>query len=214
MMRFTPVRDPDTGRIDMIENQPVEWGIYGKSAVVAATLGVERYDHFYPLDFLGKLDGTLDLHDATLVEIASLMAPHVLEDGLGILTRSWIDTAAMVRQGLLKTGTIAFSIYIDGERTHITLNVTNSDTVLCLFDEEGILETAPIVYWSENGSFSTAQVEDEQVDGVMIDMQMQMRRSDDTRMAVAAKRLADQQPEGVVSMMAFKALRTIRAVQG
>lgn len=209
-MRFTPIRDPATGRIDMVENIQVEWGVYGRSAAVAQALGTERYDAFYPENFEGVLQGTRDLHDATLVEIISLMAPHVREDGLDALARIWIDAAELVRKRIIPMATMMFGLSIDGIRSIIILNVTQHETILVLFDEKGAILTKPLAYWNENGAFSTGIVDTDNVDEQMVDLQFQMRRADNTRLAVAAKRTADEQPEGVISMAAYRAMKAVR----
>lgn len=214
-MNFRPVRDPVTGRIDMVPVVKAEWGEYARCDDVAAVIGKERYDRFYPDDFDGQIKGLVDLHDATIVEITALLAPNGDAEMLGRLTRQWVDASALVRDGTLSMATIAFTttgIGNDGHegRTLVVLNVTQHETIMVMFCSCGDILDQPIAYWNDAGAFATAGIDDDVLDDAMLDSQIQMRRWETTEIAVAARRKQDEQPSGVIDMAAFRALRAVR----
>ena len=217
---FTPVRDPATGRIDMVPYVAPAWGDRATSEPVRAAIGRDRYDALYPEGFDGVIRDVEHLHDATLVEVTSMLAPHVDDEAMGRLTRQWIDAARLVRDGTLRMATVAFGMHMDdGEGddgshdglTYTVLNVTNHEVVLTMFCDCGALKAQPLTYWSDRGTFSTNQIDDEDIDQAMVDLPTQMRRRDDTGLAVAAWRRQAEQPQGVVDIAAFRILRGLRA---
>jgi len=218
-MDFRPVRDPDTGRIDMVPFTAPEWGDFGRSEVIRSIFGAERYDALHPDDFDSRLETAHDLHDAGFIEVVSLLAPHVDHVQLGKLSRQWIDATSLVRDGTLRQATVAFSLKIDsrpddnghGGGKLIVMNATVHEIVLTMFCGCGDMTSPPVVYWNDNGRYSTGPVEPDQIDEAMTDSQIQFRRWDNTKVAVAAKRRQDRQPEGVVDMAAFRSLRAVKA---
>ena len=216
---FTPVRDPITGRIDMVPYVAPQWGDRAVSEPVRSAIGRERYDTLYPEGFDGVLKDAEHLHDATIVEVTSMMAPHADDDSMGRLIRQWTDAANLVRNGTLGRATVAVGMHMaeDDEEsgmhagvTYFILNITVHEVVLTVFCDCGEMKTAPITYWSDAGAFSTNQVDDEAIDHGMIDLEIQMRRRDDTVLAVTAARRMAEQPKGVVDMAAFRMLRSVR----
>lgn len=211
-MPFKPVRDPVTGRLDMIREVEPEWGEYGRSEGVRNALGHERYDELHPDDFGGAIATVEDLHDAVLVEITSLLAPHCDDGALGKLARSWIDATRLVRDRRMAMATIAFTANGTdscGGKTLTVVNVTDKECVLVSFCPHGEVNTDPVAHWNDGGSFSTALVDDESLDDAMLDHEVQMRRWDMTETAVAAARAQAKRPEGVVDMAAFRTLRAV-----
>lgn len=210
-MRFKPVRDPVTGRIDMIPVSRAEWGDKAESPSTSLALGHLRYKAALGMLEEGDLTGVADLHDATLAEITGLLAPHLEDDEVGALARRWIEISRLVRDGTLRMGTLCFQVTMAGNDTLVALNITNDDIVLtCFCTCHGNVVYPPIVYWNEQGAFSMTQVDDDQVDENMVDTKAQLRRSDLTHTAMVARQAADAQPEGVVDMKAWQTLRIVR----
>ena len=213
---FTPVRDPVTGRIDMVPYVAPKWGDRTVSEPVRSAIGRERYDTLYPEGFDGMLTDVEHLHDATLVEVTSMLAPHADDDAMGRLARQWIDAARLVRDGTLALATVAFGMHVgnDGDEhegiTFTVLNISMHEIVLSMFCDCGSMKAAPLTYWSDAGAYSTNQVDDDCIDQAMVDLQVQMRRRDDTVLAVSAARKLAERPQGVVDMAAYRILRAVR----
>lgn len=210
-MSFRPVRDPITGRIDMVPDIRSEWGEYGRSESARNAIGKDRYDSLYPDDFLGNISSVEDMHDATIVEIVSLLAPHTDDEDLGKVTRKWVDAARLVRDGTLRMATIAMSAHVgDDGLTNITINITNHETVVVMFCSCGDPLYEPIVYWNDNGAFAMGPVDNEAIDDAMINPEIQKRRWETTELAIIAARKQAEQPAGVVDMASFRTLRAVR----
>lgn len=213
---FTPVRDPVTGRIDMVPYVAPQWGDRAVSPAARSAIGPERYDTLYPEGFDGVIRDEEHLHDATLVEVTSMLAPHVDDETMGALVRQWTDAARMVRDGSLRVATVAFGMRMDDDDehdgiTHTVLNISRHEIILTMFCDCGETKAHPLTYWSDRGAFSTNQVDEEDIDPGMVDLDIQMRRRDETSLAVSAARRQAQQPQGVIDMAAYRVLRAVRA---
>lgn len=213
-MNFTPVRDPNTGRIDMVPKREAQWGDFARNEDARNIIGKERYDAFYPDDFNGEIKTIEDLHDATIVEITALLAPHASTESVSALAREWVDAATLVRDGTLPMATVAFVADLENEDGHdgkslIAINITVHEAILTMFCSCGDVLNDPLTYWNDEGAFAIATVEEEAIDDGMVSAQVQLRRWDNTKIAVAAKRKLAEQPAGVVDLNAFRQLRAV-----
>lgn len=219
-MQFLPAREPANDRTDapaLDRDQTAEWGSYGRSDAVRAVIGAERYDAFHPEGYDGMVGTVDDLHDATIVEITALLRPHADDHVLGALAREWAAGTGLVRDGTIREATIAFTADVSlatgyADKALITLNATAHEVVLTIFCQNGDeVLGPPVVYWSEDGYFSTDRVEDDVIDEDMVDRQSQMMRWERTRAAVEATRAQAALPEGVVGLASFRQLRDVRS---
>lgn len=212
-MNFTPVRDPVTGRIDMVPVTRPEWGDYGRCEGVRNAIGHRRYDAMFPDDFDGSLSGVRDMHDATVVEITSLLAPHAPHDAVTALAKLWIDANRLVRDGVTELATVAFSAALDhadgcSGNTLCVVNITSVETILCMYCEHGEMICTPIAHWNDGGSFAIGEVDPSMIDDDMLDTEMQRRRWETTQAEITATRKHAECGAGVVQMDEFRARRT------
>ena len=211
-MNFTPVRDPVTGRIDMVPATRPEWGDYGRCEGVRDAIGHRRYDAMFPDDFDGRISSVRDMHDATVVEITSLLAPHAPHETVTALAKLWIDANRLVREGATQLATVAFSAALDHAdgcdgNTLCVVNITATETIMCMYCDHGEMICAPIAHWNDGGAFSIGEVHADMIDDDMLDTEVQRRRWEATQVEIAAMRKRAECGAAVVRMDEFRARR-------
>lgn len=187
------------------------WNGYHRSADVEAVVGVETYARFWPESFLGDISSNDELHLATLVEMTSLAGEYALPEALAAFARDWLDSIRMIRTRLVRSATIRLDLHYGGAPAGVFVTLEADqivNTLLCTCSEKcGSVLANPLVYWkSDCGGLSNALIED--VEDDMVDLEALSEGVRLTGIHLAAQRVQDLRPAGVVDLHAARLHRT------
>lgn len=209
-MKFKAVKDPATGRIDMIPHKEYKWGERLESQIVRDIFGNEKYARFYPERFDGKIKGIEDLHDAVIIDMASMITPHTEEKELYELISNLADAAALVRRNILKNGVITFRMNATPDHDDdiiIMVSITTHEITITEYDMEGEMGDRPIVYWIENGEIRNDSVPYENMDESMFNASSFNKDINLTGYAIAVDRKQKDYAPNVIDIGAYRLKR-------
>jgi hypothetical protein len=197
---FRAVRDPATGRIDMVPAVQRPWGEPGTSPAVVGAVGQLLYDRCGDDTY----SAGRDFAAIGLVRSAEFLFGHADEDDLGSFARDFMTVARGHQSGSIVDDcslVLDFQTSDTGRRLSFTAQMTCESVVFAMFERtQGAHLAPPLAFFYDDGDLGEEEAE--------FSLTLEELREEDaaTRRMLAKLRRAAR-PAAVLDMDAFRARR-------
>ena len=195
---FRPVKDPVTGRIDMVAIHHVPWGQPGTSPAVVAAVGHLLYERCADEDSSDGLNFAL----IGLVRSCEFLSGHADEEELGRFARDFVLVAKNQSSGaIIEDCCLVLDLQRSdtGKRLSFGAEMTCESVIFTIFDRTTGLPThPPVVFFFDDGDLGKEEADF----SLTLD---EMRAEDAATRRMLAKMRREARPAKILDMQAFRA---------